>query len=145
MSPKQPQQDPDKKSKTPPSPSRTRSAVEFVSFLIAFGLVLATLGLAGFLWIRDRNRTPPILEVTSRIESRHGKYYVPFTVTNQGGQTAAAVQVVAELRLNGELVEWGEQEIDFLSSQEEVEGAFIFSQQPTATNLTVRTASYQRP
>lgn len=122
-----------------------QSSAEWISFLIASAIVAVVLGTVIYLWVRDRNPHPPILEITSTIETRQGKYYVPFTVTNAGDETAAAVQVIAELRIEGVVVESGEQTIDFLSSREEKKGAFIFTREPSLNELTVRTASYQMP
>ena len=130
-------------SKNPDSASQ--SPAEWISFLIASAILVSVLGTVVYLWVRDRNSQPPELAVTSTIETRRGKYYVPFTVTNSGDETAAAVQIIAELRINGVVVEWGEQTIDFLSSQEEKKGAFIFTREPRPNELTVRTASYQEP
>lgn len=129
----------------PQDRDESRSVAEKVSFFLSSVLLLAVLGGTVYLWVRDRNSDPPVLEVSSRLEQRRGKYYVPFTVINQGEETATEIQVIAELRINGELVEWGDQRIDFLSRQEEAEGAFIFVRDPKAGELTVRVASYVMP
>jgi uncharacterized protein (TIGR02588 family) len=122
-----------------------QSPAEWVSFSVASAVLLGVLGTVSYLGVRDRNQQPPLLEVTSSVEQRQDKYYVPFTVVNSGGETAEAVQIIAELRVNGELSEWGDQQIDFLSSQEEIKGAFVFTQDPQAGELTVRVASYIEP
>ena len=67
------------------------------------------------------------------------------TLTNTGGDTAESVQIIAELRVNGEVVESGEQQIDFLSRGETEEGAFIFSRNPSQGQLIVRSSSYKLP
>ena len=125
--------------------AESRSVAEKVSFLLSSILLLVVLVGTVYLWVRDRNREPPMLEVTSRLEQRQGKFYVPFTVVNEGGKTVTTVQVVAELRIDGELVEWADQSIDFLSREEEAEGAFIFIEDPRVGELTVRVASYAMP
>jgi uncharacterized protein (TIGR02588 family) len=144
---KQPEKRPEKK-----SDQSAQSPAERISFLIACAILAGVLGIVLFLWGRDsfgrlshRNPQPPTLAVTSTVENRQGLYYVPFTVTNTGGETAEAVQIIAELSINGKVVESGEQQIDFLSSQEEAEGAFIFTQAPSSGKLIVRTASYKLP
>ncbi len=122
------------------------SMAERISFLLALVIVLAVLGGVAYLWVRDRNQDPPVLQVsTSATEQREAYYYVPFTVKNAGGETAASVQIMAELRVSGEIVEWGEQTVDFISFQEEASGAFIFTRDPSAGELMVRVASYSRP
>jgi uncharacterized protein (TIGR02588 family) len=122
-----------------------QSPAERISFVIACVILVGVLGAVLFLWVRDRNPQPPTLTISSTVENRQGLYYVPFTVINTGGETAAAVQIIAELSIHGQLVESGEQQIDFLSSQEEAEGAFVFTQAPNSGKLTVRAASYQLP
>lgn len=135
----------DSENKSPKVKPFPESPAEWVSFALASAVLLGILGTVGYLGLRDRNQQPPLLEVTSSVEKRQDKYYVPFTVVNSGGETAEAVQVIAELRVNGELTEWGDQQIDFLSSQEETKGAFVFTQDPQAGELTVRVASYIEP
>ena len=125
--------------------SKPQSVAERISFMLASAILLAVLSGVGYLWLRDRNQDPPTLKVTSSLEARQGQYYVPFTVTNTGGTTATMVQVMAELRIDGALVEWGDQQINFLSSQEEATGAFVFTRNPSEGDLTVRVASYQEP
>ncbi len=139
---------PTKPSEQPPKaqPSdEPRSMAETISFAIASMILIAVLGGAGYLWVSDRTPLPPTLEITSTTEYRQGKYYVPFTVKNTGGETAESVQVIAELRIEGTLVEWGDQQIDFLSSQEEATGAFILTRDPALGELTLRVASYKKP
>lgn len=75
----------------------------------------------------------------------NGQYYIPFEVVNKGEETAASVQIVAELRVNGKVEQKGEQQIEFLSRSEKETGAFIFSKNPEKGELTLRVASYKSP
>ena len=125
--------------------SEPRSTAERISFAIAIAMLIGILALVCRLWWSDNHQEPPAIEVSSSLEYRQDKFYIPFTVVNEGGETATTVQVIAELRINGEIVEWGEQSIDFLSRKEEAEGAFIFIQDPRAGDLTVRVAGYTLP
>jgi uncharacterized protein (TIGR02588 family) len=75
----------------------------------------------------------------------NGQYYLPFTVENIGGGTAESVQVIGELRQGEQLIESGEQQIDFLSSREQQTGAFIFTENPQTGSLSLRVASYRLP
>lgn len=135
-----------KEDKSDSRQSKSRSTAERISFLIALAILSGVIGAVGYLWVRDRNQTPPVLEIsTDSTEQRQSSYYVPFTVTNLGGKTAATVQVIAELRIDSEIVESGEQTIDFLSREEEAEGAFVFTRNPSEGELTVKVTSYLNP
>ncbi len=131
---------------TKSNPKESRSAAEQISFFIALIILLGVVGSVGYLWVSDRAQSPAVLQLsTTSIEQREANYYLPFTVTNLGGQTAATVQVIAELRINNEIVERGEQTIDFLSREQEAEGTFVFVRNPDEGELTVRVASYSKP
>lgn len=123
-----------------------RSPAEWTTFSIALFIVAVIVGLVLYKWLTQKNQ-PPELSVTphSQIRQAQGQFYVPFSVTNTGGETAESVQVIAELRINGEIEEAGEQQIDFLASGEKEEGAFVFSRDPREGELVVRVASYKSP
>ncbi|MGB3207929.1 MAG: TIGR02588 family protein [Crinalium sp.] len=123
-----------------------RSLAEWVTFASATFILILIVGLVVYNWFTQEDQ-PPVLSVTRNGEIRQvkGQYYVPFTVTNVGGDTAESVQIIAELRQNGQAEETGEQQIDFLSSGETAEGAFIFSTNPSEGELNVRVASYKLP
>jgi uncharacterized protein (TIGR02588 family) len=116
------------------------------TFAIACSILSILIGLVLYNWLTKKHE-PPIISVTRNtpIRETQGQFYVPFTVTNTGGETAESVQIIAELRVNGEVLESGDQQIDFLSSGETQEGAFIFSRNPSQGQLIVRSSSYKLP
>ncbi|HEY9749970.1 MAG TPA: TIGR02588 family protein [Allocoleopsis sp.] len=123
-----------------------RSLAEWITFTIASLILLAIAGLVVYEWLATE-KEPPLLSVTTNAAPREdqGNYYIPFTVANTGGETAESVQVIAELRVNGEVEEAGEQQIDFLSGGETEAGAFIFTRNPRDGELVLRVASYKLP
>jgi uncharacterized protein (TIGR02588 family) len=123
-----------------------RTPAEWVTFAIACSILSILIGLVLYNWL-TKKQEPPIISVTRNtpIRETQGQFYVPFTVTNTGGETAESVQIIAELRVNGEVLESGDQQIDFLSSGETQEGAFIFSRNPSQGQLIVRSSSYKLP
>ncbi|HEY9860158.1 MAG TPA: TIGR02588 family protein [Candidatus Obscuribacterales bacterium] len=130
----------------PPKPPFHRSPAEWITFIIASLILLAIAGLVVYEWLA-KEKEPPVLSVTpsSAIREVQGNFYLPFAVTNTGGGTAESVQVIAEVRVNGEVEESGEQQIDFLSSGETEAGAFIFTRNPRDGELVLRVASYKLP
>lgn len=124
-----------------------RTVAEKVTFGIASLILASIVGLVLYLWFSKQYQNPPEISVSEAASVREskGQFYVPFEVTNAGGETAESVQIIAELKVNGEVEESGEQQIDFLSGGETEEGAFVFSQDPRSGELTLRVASYKLP
>jgi uncharacterized protein (TIGR02588 family) len=122
-----------------------RSLAEKVSFGISLSIVGIIIALILYTWITGDTNPPVLAVTTTQTRQVAQQYYVPFTVTNWGGETAEAVEIVGELSLPGGKTETGMQEIDFLSRQEKRSGEFIFSQNPQQGELTVRVASYRLP
>ena len=123
-----------------------RSTAEWVSFGVAAALLLGVAGLIVYHWLAGP-QGPPILAAarSGAIREAGGHFYVPFTVANTGGETAANVRVVAELRLGGEVVERGEQTFAFIAGGERQAGAFVFRRDPQTGELTIHIGGYQQP
>lgn len=118
-----------------------RSTAEKISFSIALFVLSLVIALLIFTWINGEDN-PPILEVSigTPIREVNQHYYVPFEVTNTGGQTAESIEIIAELDR-----ESGTQQIDYLSGGEIQQGAFIFTSNPRQGQLQIRVASYKLP
>lgn len=123
-----------------------RSLAEWVTFTIASLILAVVIGLVLYDWI-GRKDQPPVLSIapSATAHSTPGQFYVPFTVTNTGGETAETIRVIAELKIKGEVVAEREQEIDFLAKGEKEEGAFVFDRNPQEGQLTLQVASYKLP
>ncbi|MBD2449605.1 TIGR02588 family protein [Nostoc sp. FACHB-152] len=123
-----------------------RSLAEWISFSVASFILAVIVGLVSYTWYNEDNQ-PPIIAVSRKenIRESNGQFYVLFDVVNKGGKTAESVQITAELKINGQVTETGEQNIDFLSSGEQEEGAFVFTQNPRQGELIIRVASYKLP
>ncbi len=122
-----------------------RSPAEWVTFLVASAILLAVVGLVLYDWLGTPDILPQLNVTQGDIRTVGEQFYVPFTVENTGGDTAQNVQIVAELRVNGEMLEDGEQQIEFLSEGETEEGEFVFREDPQSGELTLRVASYTAP
>lgn len=125
-------------------PPRTRA--EWWTFGIAVALVAAVVGVVCVSWATGPSGPPALRAEQSGPVTRDGAAYrVPFEARNEGGEAAAAVQVVAELTIDGTVEGEGEQSIAFLSGGERESGAFLFDADPATGELTISVASYARP
>jgi uncharacterized protein (TIGR02588 family) len=129
------------KAKRPP-----RSPAELITFSIASLILLAIAGLIIYSWISGRDR-PPVLVIQQNgpVRQEQQQFYVPFEISNTGGETVDSVQVIAELRVNGSVKESGDLQFDFLSGGEKEKGTFIFNQDPRQGELSIRISGYRKP
>ena len=108
------------------------SRPEWVTFVIscavlAFMVVLIATQAAGV-----TQPAAPVAERHGSVRQLAGRFVVPVRITNLGDKTAQNVQVVAELQVR-DMVETGDQSIDFLSGGESVAVDFIFDTDPDAS------------
>ncbi|KYC43883.1 hypothetical protein WA1_01660 [Scytonema hofmannii PCC 7110] len=123
-----------------------RSLAEWITFGAASFILAVVVSLVCYTWLNDKQE-PPVLSVSSKqaIRQVNGQFHVPFEVVNTRGETAESIQVIGELRINGKVTETGEIQIDFLSTHETEQGAFLFSRDPRQGELIIRIASYKLP
>ncbi|VXD15781.1 conserved hypothetical protein [Planktothrix serta PCC 8927] len=124
----------------------SRSIAEKFSLSISIFILVLLLGLVVYSW-RIQKHKPPVLTLTQpeAIRQEQEQFYVTFTVINEGGETAQSVQVIGEFYSKGEVIEQGEQQIDYLSGGESASGAFIFSGNPQDGEVKIRVGSYKLP
>lgn len=122
-----------------------RSSAEWATFAIASAVLVALMGTIASLWLGGPQE-PPTFEVrTVSVRELDGRFHVRTSVVNTGEETAESVQVGAELTVQGEAPEEGEQIIDFLSGGEQEEVEFIFTSDPRRNQLDVRVRSFKVP
>ncbi|HIK30798.1 MAG TPA: TIGR02588 family protein [Oscillatoriales cyanobacterium M59_W2019_021] len=128
------------------SKRKSRTFAEKVTFVFSVLVVSILVSLVLIVWIFKGER-PPVLEIARNGEIRavNGQFYVPFVLTNEGGENVENVQVVGDLEIDGKTEESGEQSMDFLSAGEREEGAFIFHRNPEDGRVMLRVASYKVP
>lgn len=123
-----------------------RTVAEWLTFGAATCILSGIVGLVIYTGVTDEQQPPMLsVELKEAIREANGTYQVPFEVKNEGDKTAESVQILAELKINNQVEQTGEQQIDFLSSNEKEEGAFIFDTDPSKGELKIRVASYKLP
>ena len=127
------------------SPSRQRQTPERVTFAMVAAILLALAGAIGYLWVQPREPANVTVELADDVRRTGTQVYLTGEVRNSGDETAEAVQVVAELIVDGEVDASGEQVVDFLSGGETEEVVFIFEQVPPEAEPRARVASYTSP
>jgi len=121
-----------------------RSVAEWTTFAISCVVVGAVVVVVGLQAAKPREPAAPVATVVATSQQSDGRYVVRVAVRNDGGGTAADVQVVAELAVHGTSTE-ADQVIDFLAGQQETEMAFVFDDDPAGGELEVAVASFALP
>jgi uncharacterized protein (TIGR02588 family) len=88
---------------------------------------------------------PPSISVTTeRIQAVENGFVLQFVARNDGGATAAAVDIVAELR-TGETAEERRSHFDYLPPHSERRGGVFFDSDPRQGDLSLRAEGYNEP
>ena len=124
-----------------------RSTAEWTTLGISITIVLGILGLITYLYISGGGERPNIA-VDAKFEelrSEPSGYYLPVEVINEGDRTAEDVRVEVELDSSNGQPETSEISVMFLAGGERMTGTFIFEEDPTQGELTIRAISYRDP
>jgi len=126
----------------PPRPARNR--VEWVTFGVAATIVAATATLMVVQSFGSFDPAAPVAEPAGAVRATEGHWYVPVDVTNTGDETAAEVQVTAELTIDG-VTTTGDQVVDFLGGDEVAHLTFGFDDDPASGELVIRVTGFAEP
>ena len=127
------------------SAARLRVTPERATFAAAAVILLSVAGAIVGLWVQQRDPVAVTVEQVGEVRFAGRQGYLTAEVQNTGDETAEAVQVIAELIVDGEVIADGEQFIDFLSGGEIETIVFLFDQAELDAETELRVASYKVP
>lgn len=119
-----------------------RTRAEWVSLVISLLLLAVVVGIVIKLWVSETQEPARFKIEVGAARNDVGQYHLPFTLTNEGDQTAAEVTVEGKIEGAGN-EETSSTTFDFIPGHARQEGVLIFSGDPAAAQL--RVASFQRP
>jgi len=111
-----------------------------VSALILFAIVAALIVLA----LQGSDPAAPVAEAPGTVRPVGEQFLVPVEIVNEGDESAAQVQVQAELTIGG-TTSTSDQVIDFLGRGERHELTFVFDDDPAGGELTIGVVSFAAP
>lgn len=126
---------------------KQRSIAEWTTLTISVAILIGILGLVSWLHFSGSDR-PAVITVDPQFEQirqEESGYYLPVIVRNVGNVTVEDVQIQAELDSGSGEPETADFLITFLVSDEEVQGTFIFQNDPSQGELTTEAGSYKLP
>jgi uncharacterized protein (TIGR02588 family) len=124
-----------------------RSLAEWITLGISASILLAILGMITWLEFGGAN-DPPRIVTRAELENVRNEdtgYYVPVTIENTGHKTIEDAVIEAQLDSGEGEPEVAEITVTFLAGGEHVRGAFVFTSDPRAGELTIRPVSYKEP
>ncbi len=124
-----------------------QSTAERITMGISIAILAAVIGLASWSSFATGD-SPPLIEVDVHMEDMretNSGFYVPITITNNGGFTAQNATVTGELVTDEPEPETAEVTIDFLAGGESETAGLVFSTDPNEGELTVAPTSYLDP
>ncbi|HJR24579.1 MAG TPA: hypothetical protein VJ804_03845 [Acidimicrobiales bacterium] len=120
-----------------------RSPAEWVTLTVSLLVLAALVGIIVVRLLEEREPAAPTATVEG-VEEIGGVHHVEVTVRNEGDDTAADVQIVAELVIGDETTE-ADQVLDFLAGDEEEQVVFVFEDDPADGELTVGVSGFSVP
>ena len=123
--------------------SNGRTVAEWVTFGVSCAILAAVLVLIATQLSNSDDPAAPVAAVDA-VRSLDGRHYVDVLVTNQGDDPAANIQVNAALVIDASTTQ-GDQTIDFLAADEEVQLTFVFDDDPALGELTIAVAGFTDP
>lgn len=129
------------------SEESNHTTAERITMTISIVILAMVIGLASWASFATGDSAPRIEVDVSLNEVREepSGYYVPITITNNGGRTAQSVVVSGELVTDAPQPETAEVTIDFLAGGESETAELVFASDPVSGELTIRPASFLHP
>jgi len=119
-----------------------RTTAEWVSLIISLLLLACVVGIVVKLWVSETAKPARFKIETGAARNEAGQFYLEFTLTNEGDQTAAEVTVEGRIGDAGN-EETSSTTFDFIPGHARHQGVLVFSVEPA--NAQLRVASYQQP
>src|SRR5205085_11787971 len=116
------------------------TAAEWVSLSVSALLLLAVVGAVVYAWREEPQGGPRFRVDRGAVATVNGRFHLPVTVTNEGGQAAKQVEVEGRLETGG-APEEPRAVVDYLPSRAQARIVLIFTADPSGASVEV--ASYQ--
>jgi uncharacterized protein (TIGR02588 family) len=121
-----------------------RRAPEWIVFGVSALVLLAIIVALIVLAFQGSDPAAPVAETPGAVRHVGEQFLVPVEIVNEGDESAAQVQVQAELTIGGTTTA-ADQVIDFLGRGERRQLTFVFEDDPGGGELAVGVVSFAEP
>ena len=126
------------------SPEHT-PPLEWAFAVLGCGIVLGVVGYLSYRAVQEEGKHPRVVVRELRRERDGNDYRVDVELANTSGETAEALQIVAELSRDGEELESDEAIVDYLPAESTRRIGFFFRTDPDSAELTIRPGGFNYP
>jgi uncharacterized protein (TIGR02588 family) len=124
---------------------RGKRRLEAIAAVLGAVLALGTIGVIVWDGFSSSGRPPVIVVQPLGAQASDGGYVLEISVTNAGGEAAAAVVVEGTLSRNGEVVETSDTTFDYVAEASHRRGGLFFSEDPRTLDVSVRAKGFVDP
>jgi uncharacterized protein (TIGR02588 family) len=121
-----------------------RTAAEWTTLVVSCSVLLLVAGLVSSQMWSTRTPPAPVATLMGEPHEVGAVHHVDVQVANRGDETAANVQVSAELIIEGEAIT-ADQTIDFLAGDDQADLVFVFADDPGGGALSVTVTGFAVP
>jgi uncharacterized protein (TIGR02588 family) len=121
-----------------------RRAPEWIVFGVSVLILLAIVTALIVVAFQGSNPAAPVAEAPGAVRQVGEQFFVPVEIVNEGDESAAQVQVQAELTIGG-TTSTSDQVIDFLGRGERRQLTFVFDDDPAGGELAIGVVSFAAP
>ena len=125
--------------------SDAATPLEWIAAALGAALTLATIGFLVYQGVADDDGVAELVAEVDSVIAQPNGWLVAIEVHNRGAATAAAVQVIGELRDSAGIVEASEMTLDYVPEASSRGGALLFTLNPAEYEIAVRPTGYARP
>jgi len=119
--------------------------IENGTFVVGLLILLALISYLVYQISQDK-KSPPEIQVTTSYQTAMDNYAFEVTVENNGGESAEAVNIKLSLYQEGEAVEDGTMDIQYVPVKSKETGWIVFhSDRKTGDSLVVSSVTYMKP
>lgn len=119
--------------------------IEWIASLLGLVLVVGAAGMMIY-YAFDQQDIPPRLRAESDgVTATGGRYLLEFTVYNDGGSTAATVNIAGSLKRGGRIIESASVTFDYVPAGSSASGGMFFAHDPRRYRIELDANSYMEP
>jgi uncharacterized protein (TIGR02588 family) len=119
--------------------------IEWIIGAIGLLIVLSAVGLLMYEAIGGDKSPPDVKLTVETMEQLRNGYLVKVRAVNEGGEPAARVAIEVELLNDGEIVESGETQFEYLPAHSKREAGVFFTRDPRQGELRLKARGYEEP